>query len=145
MPAGCISLVLVSAALLGSNAADAERGGFRVIANSEHSGEIITREVLSQVFLRKARRWGDGLHITAVDQSAESEVRISFTAEVLQSSTREVINYWVAEINRGNHPPKVKASDEEVIAFVGATKGAIGYVSAGARLTGQVKALLVQD
>ena len=36
------------------------------------------------------------------------------------------------EIKKGVTPPPVKASDADVIAYVASTRGAIGYVSAGA-------------
>jgi hypothetical protein len=39
----------------------------------------------------------------------------------------------------------VKGSDEEVLVYVAKTKGAVGYVSAGATLPSDVKAVSVID
>ena len=52
--------------------------------------------------------------------------------------------YWNALIFSGRElPPLEKATDADVIAYVRATPGAIGYVSAGADIAG-VKLLAVE-
>ena len=47
------------------------------------------------------------------------------------------MSFWQQQIFAGKDvPPDTKASDADVIAFVSATPGAIGYVSAGAAVAG---------
>jgi hypothetical protein len=44
----------------------------------------------------------------------------------------------------GHFPPLARATDEDVIAFVSARPGAVGYVSADAVLPDSVRAVAVQ-
>jgi ABC-type phosphate transport system substrate-binding protein len=53
--------------------------------------------------------------------------------------------FWSDEIEKGVQPPPVKGSDEEVIAYVASTPGAIGYVSAGVALPEGVKAMALAE
>jgi hypothetical protein len=55
-----------------------------------------------------------------------------------------VESYWQQAIFSGRSvPPLEKASDAEVLAFVRANPGAVGYVSGGADLGASVKELTV--
>ena len=57
------------------------------------------------------------------------------TAEGLDKMSA-VANYWQRQIFSGRGtPPPIKESDAEVIAFVAANPGAIGYVSADAEVS----------
>ena len=55
----------------------------------------------------------------------------------------EVQVYWQRKIGSGLVPPPVKTSDEEIVAFVASTPGAIGYVSPGMSLPDSVRELAV--
>ena len=118
---------------------------FRVIVHHEVKGGKISRAVLSSIFLKQAPKWGDGSVIAPVDQSVRSDVRRSFCGEVLLQSVAEVQIYWQRRMFAGVTPPPVKTSDEEVVAFVAATPGAIGYVSATATLPETVKTIELAD
>jgi ABC-type phosphate transport system substrate-binding protein len=53
--------------------------------------------------------------------------------------------FWQKRVFAGRDtPPIEKASDDEVVAYVKATPGAIGYVAPGTALTG-VKVLELKD
>ena len=124
----------------------AQEAGFKVIINASRPATTIKRPQLSEVFLKKVTRWGDGVTIDPVDLSTKSPVRASFSKEGLGQSVDAVVNYWGKQIlGRGERPPLVKANDEEVIAFVSSLPGAIGYVSPGATLPDKVKVLKVTD
>jgi hypothetical protein len=59
-----------------------------------------------------------------------------------------VLQYWQRQLlspASGARLPTVKGSDEEVLVYVAKTKGAVGYVSAGATLPSDVKAVSVID
>ena len=117
---------------------------FTVIVNARVQGRSITKETLAQIFLGRIARWGDGRPITAVDLSATSAVRASFSQAVLGLTVVNVRGYWLREISAGRWPPKTRSSDDEVIAFVAASPGGIGYVSGAAALPSTVKAVVVQ-
>jgi len=118
---------------------------FRVIVNHEVKGAKISRSALSSIFLKQAPKWGDGSSITPVDQSVRSDVRRTFSGDVLMQGIAEVQFYWQRRMSTGVTPPPVKTSDEEVVAFVASTPGAIGYVSANVTLPETVKTIQLAD
>ena len=119
---------------------------FQVIVSPSVMGAQIRREELAAIFLGERTRWSDGTAIEAVDLSLRSEVRREFSDRVLKLSLLAVQNLWMRRIATGQHrPPPVKASDREVIAYVAAGAGRIGYVSASTALTSRVKPVKVVD
>jgi ABC-type phosphate transport system substrate-binding protein len=140
LPALAVLLTLTAQA---ARAADA----FVVVAHPSVVGASIRRADLAGVFLRKIPRWGDRSAAVPVDQSATSAVRRAFSESVLQMSVSTVLQYWQKQMFASTplRPPAVKASDAEVLAVVGSTPGAIGYVSSSAALPATVKAVAVID
>ena len=118
---------------------------FRVIVHPQVKGSQIPRSALTSIFLKQAPKWGDGTVVRPVDQSVQSLVRRSFSGDVLQQGIVEVQVYWQRKMSAGVVPPPVKTSDEDVVAFVASTPGAIGYVSAGAPLPDSVREVSVVD
>ena len=75
-----------------------------------------------------------------------SEVRKEFTNAVLGQSLMGVKNHWQQQIFAGRAaPPPVKETEAEVVAFVAATPGAIGYVSTSASLSSGVKVITTSE
>jgi ABC-type phosphate transport system substrate-binding protein len=141
-----ISLVVtVALAVLAGPAFTFADQGFQVVVNSNVAGGQIPREALSLIFLKKAPRWGDGSLVAPVDQSLRSVVRRRFTKHVLGEPIISVQSFWHKQMVSGVQPPPVKSSDEEVLAYVASTPGAIGYVSSGAPLPDGVRSLSVID
>jgi ABC-type phosphate transport system substrate-binding protein len=118
---------------------------YHVIVNREVKGGRISRVALSSIFLRQAPRWADGSPIVPVDQSVQSEVRRSFSGDILSQGVVEVQIYWQRRMARGMTPPPVKASDEEVVRFVASNPGAIGYVTAATPLPESVRLVELTD
>jgi ABC-type phosphate transport system substrate-binding protein len=118
---------------------------FRVIVHHEVKGAKISRGALSSIFLKQAPKWNDGSAIQPVDQSLRSDVRRSFSGDVLLQAVAEVQIYWQRRMSQGVMPPPVKTSDEEVLAFVASTPGSIGYVSAVTPLPEGVKTIELAD
>jgi len=118
--------------------------GYKVIVNSSNSQSSITSKDVSAFFLKKKTKWGSGEKVSAVDQSAKSSVRSSFSSAVLRKSTAQVRAYWQQSVFAGGAtPPQEMSSDQEVVNYVKQHKGAIGYVSSSANTAG-VKVLQVQ-
>jgi ABC-type phosphate transport system substrate-binding protein len=113
----------------------------RVIVHPQVKGSQIPRATLAAIFLKQAPRWTDGTPVVPVDQSVKSPVRGVFSNRVLNQPLMDVQIYWQRKMSAGLTPPPVKTSDEEVIAFVAATPGAIGYVSVAAGVPDSVKAI----
>ena len=118
---------------------------FRVIVHPQVKGSQIPRAALSSIFLKQAPKWGDGSPVQPIDQSVQSSVRKSFSADILQQGIVAVQVYWQRKMSNGVVPPPVKTSDEEVVAYVASTPGAIGYVSAATPLPDSVKPVEVTN
>ena len=128
----------------GSQGPADEQGAFKVIVNPSVAGEKIPRDVVAQIYLGKVARWADGRHIVVADLSSTSGVRAAFSSAVLRMPVEEVKNYWLRSASAARRPPTIRASDQEMIAFVAAESGAIGYVSGPAPLPPTVRAVTVE-
>ncbi len=135
-------IVLVAPA--GESPAAAE-SGFRVIVHPSVGGARIPRQVLSSIFLRESARWENRLSVAPVDQSLNSPVRAAFSNDVLETPIEGISALWHRKMRSGVIPPPVKASDQDVIAYVAKTKGAIGYVSFAAALPSTVRPVDIID
>jgi ABC-type phosphate transport system substrate-binding protein len=132
------------AALLASFASFAEEPGVRVIVNPANRETSLSREHLSKLFLGKQTTWPSGAQVDPVDQRA-SNAREKFVQWAHHRSAAALSLYWQQQVfsGRGSPPPE-KAGDAEVIEYVSQNPGAVGYVSAGAKLA-NVKVLAVTD
>lgn len=117
---------------------------YQVVVHSTNPTDILTREQLAKMFLKKLVKWDTGTPIVPIDQAAASPARAVFTRIVHGKPLSAIASYWQQQIFAGRDvPPAEKASDEAVIAFVKANSGAIGYVSSGAATDG-VKLLSIR-
>jgi ABC-type phosphate transport system substrate-binding protein len=146
MPGKLLIAMVAFALLLASPRAGADAaGGFKVIVHPAVKGDSITRGVLSQVYLGKVARWGNGVPITPIDLSAMSPVRGAFSEAMLGMPTTAVRRYWEQRLMAGGgRPPMVKTAVEDVIAAVAANDGAIGYVPEETPVPENVKVIAVQ-
>jgi len=144
-PLPLLAAAVLVLALVGT--ADAT-DSFVVVVNSSVAGTSVRRSDLAAVFLKKAVRWGDGSPANPVDQSGTSSTRKSFSEDVLHMPVMAVVQYWgrqMASLAGSTKPPTVKASDDEVLAYVGKTSGAVGYVASGTALPPGVKAVTISE
>ena len=138
-----IRAILLLVALVAAPAA-AQQGGYIVIVNDANSVSALTTEELSKIFFKKAQRWPNGNDVVPVDLPESAPVREAFSTAVHGKSVGAVRAYWQQQIFSGRAvPPAERPSDEQVVAFVRATPGAIGYVSAGAPLSAGVRRVQV--
>lgn len=118
---------------------------FLVVVNAKNPSTALDRDFVKDAFLKKATRWPDGSVIKPIDLSPSSPVRERFSNDVLKRSVTAVKSYWQQMIFSGRDvPPAEVSSDEDVIKFVVANPGAIGYVSGRARL-GDARAVTVRE
>ena len=72
-------------------------------------------------------------------------MRSSFSQQIHRKATPAVKAYWQQMIFSGREvPPPEKASPKDVVAFVSANRGGVGYVPAGTPLGEGVKTLDVK-
>jgi ABC-type phosphate transport system substrate-binding protein len=141
---GAISRALPILGLVALLQPGPEPADFKVISHPGVKGTKVPRELLTEIFLRKTLRWGDGTAIEPVDRSLTSALRVSFSKKILGRSPAEVQIYWSKAMRDGTRPPAVKGSDDEVITFVSGTPGAIGYVASDRELPATVKTIEIQ-
>jgi len=141
-----IKAILWLGALVGLVAvpAAAQQGGYVVIVHEANGISALRTDEVSKIFFKKAHRWPDGIDVVPVDLPESAPAREAFSAAVHGKSVGAVRAYWQQQIFSGRAvPPAEKASDEQVVAFVRATPGAIGYVSTGATISPGVRRIQV--
>lgn len=119
---------------------------FKVLAHKGVVGTRISRALLASIFMKETVNWGDGSRILPIHQSSESPVRQAFARRVLEQTLGEQQLFWRRRMAQTRVlPPPSKASDEEVLAFVAAKQGAIGYVGVDVEIPPDVRVLTVFD
>lgn len=112
----------------------------KVVVSPESPVKSLAKRDVARMFLKRTTSWPDGTAVVPVDQSSRSTVRVAFTREILKTEGFEkmsaIENYWQQQIFSGRgSPPAIMATDAEVVAFVAANPGAIGYVSGTAEVS----------
>jgi ABC-type phosphate transport system substrate-binding protein len=143
--AGAFALIaLVAGLTLPIGRANAADDGFVVVVNASNSVSQLRAQEVSNLFLKKSGSWKDGSKAMPVDLSAPAAVRESFCRTVHNRGSAAVKSYWQQMIFSGREvPPAEKTSVPDVLAFVRANRGGIGYVPAGTPLSSGVKAIEV--
>jgi ABC-type phosphate transport system substrate-binding protein len=119
---------------------------FVIIVNSNNTTQSMSKQRVSRCFMKQTVTWASGVPVLPVDQAASSAIREKFSKEIMGRDVSAVKSFWQRQIFSGRSvPPPEKATDGEVITFVTANAGAIGYVSVGTSLGSGVKALSVTD
>ncbi len=116
-----------------------------VIVNAENPVAGVTTSELSNLFLKKVSQWSGGLAALPVDLSESSPAREGFSRQVHHKGTSAVKAYWQQQIFSGrNVPPPEKSAVRDVVEFVRANRGAVGYVPSGTDVPAGVKVLDVK-
>jgi len=131
-----LMLVLALVLAVGLVPASAETG-YQVIANPSVDASSLPADEISAMFLKKTTKWPDGTRVVPVDQTMGSSAREGFSRGVHHKAASAIHAYWQKQIFGGTElPPLAKSTDAEVVAFVKATPGAIGYVASGTDASG---------
>jgi ABC-type phosphate transport system substrate-binding protein len=118
-------------------------GGIKVIANSSVGASSVSADELKSVFLQDKNSLADGSHAEPVLQKGGA-AHEDFLKQYLDKNDSALQTYYRSLVFTGKGSmPKTLGSDAEMVAYVAKTKGAIGYVSAGAATEG-VKTLEVK-
>ena len=129
---------LAIGATVGASAAD-----IKVIANSSVGAAAVSADELKGVFLGTKTSLSDGSHVEPVLLKAGA-VHEAFLKEYVGKTDDALNTYYRSLVFTGKGSmPKAFASDADVVSFVEKTKGAIGYVGAGAS-AGSAKTLEVK-
>jgi len=121
--------------LLGAGWVLAQEVSYQVIVNEKNPVSSLPREQVSDMFLKKIDTWEDGTAVLPVDLVSRSPVRERFSREIHKKSVRMIGR---------NVPPPWKMNDAEILDYVTANPGAIGYVSGDADV-GKVKVIKIEE
>src|ERR1700733_4077638 len=136
--------LLLLAVALWLGCACALAGEVKLIANPSVKADTISAGELKKVFLEERITLGDGTHVEPVLEK-DGPVHEAFLRECLGGTDEDLQNYYRALVFSGRGSmPKELGSDEEVVAYVEKTRGAIGYVSVRTN-TDRVKILIIGD
>ncbi len=114
----------------------------RIIANPSIKADAVSSSELKAIFLQEHNSLRDGAHVEPVLER-KGPTHEAFLKEYLRQSDDSLQDYYRSLVFTGKAAmPKILASDEEVVAYVAKTRGAIGYVGANASVDG-VKVLEV--
>jgi ABC-type phosphate transport system substrate-binding protein len=116
-------------------AAAAFSADFKVIANPGVSASSVSADELKDVFLLTKSSLG-GAHAEPV-LAKGGAAHEAFVKEYLGKTDTALQTYYRSMVFTGKASmPKTLGADAEVVAYVAKTKGAIGYVGAGAATEG---------
>jgi ABC-type phosphate transport system substrate-binding protein len=117
--------------------ASATEAGYQVIVHPDNPHNSVDRQFLQDAFLKRVTTWPADGTMRPVDLAPNSATRRKFTQDVLKRSVDDVRGYWQQRIFSGRElPPPELDTDDEVITYVLKHAGAVGYVSAEAKLNG---------
>lgn len=126
-------LLLFFGGWLGASALAAE---IRVIANPSVKASEVSPEDLKAVFLETRTTLPDGSHVEPVLLKSGS-VHEAFARRYIGKSATGLEMYYRSLVFTGRAlMPKTVTSEQQVVEYVARTKGAVGYVSATAGVTG---------
>ncbi|MEN8164508.1 MAG: TonB family protein [Acidobacteriota bacterium] len=132
-----ILLIAFSLVVSWTSVAGAQQVPFFVIVHPDNNVEMLSRQAISDIFLKKTTQWGDDLVAEPVDLDSESGIRRFFSLEIHDLSTADVKKFWQEKIDSGYQgPPLEVATEDDAIAFVRQHPGAIAYVSTSASFEG---------
>ena len=110
---------------------------FKVIVNSSNPITSMTSRDVSKMFLKKRSKWDNGAKVHPVDLPLDSPARETFSAAVHGKTAAKINSYWQAQVFSGRAgAPPVKNTQAEIVAFVMADPGAVGYVSSTTNVSG---------
>ena len=132
-------LLIILLALLTVAACRAE---IVVVVNPKSGVEKLSRDEVVNIFLGRFRQLPSGLAALPVDLPASQPEKSGFYRQLVNKDLAEINAYWARLMFSGRTtPPKQAGSVEDMIAFVGATPGAIGYLDRG-RVDARVRVVL---
>ena len=115
----------------------------KIIANPAVQVSSITGDELKRVFLGTKTSLADGSKVEPV-LAKGGAAHEAFLKEYLGKTDAALTTWYRSQVFTGKASmPKILANDAEIAAYVARTKGAIGYVGAGAA-TGDLKRIEVK-
>ena len=121
--------VILTAMILLACAVTAAQAQVAVIVNKSVGVSALTTSELQDIYTLSTKEWKSGGKITVFDLKVDA-VKDKFYAHLGKSSA-DLRKAWMrVQLSGEGKAPEVLGSDDEVVERVGATAGAIGFVTA---------------
>ncbi|MEO8845476.1 MAG: phosphate ABC transporter substrate-binding protein [Kofleriaceae bacterium] len=127
-----LRVIAIAILMVSVSRADTVGGeAFKVIVNPDNPITTVDRGTLRDLYLKKTIDWSDGTSSVPVDLSTRFPSRDQFTQQVLGKTAAQLKTYWNQQIFSGKGVPPAEAdSTADMIAYVLANRGAVGYLPA---------------
>ncbi|CBL46518.1 Hypothetical protein HDN1F_29350 [gamma proteobacterium HdN1] len=126
----------------GSMLAPHANADLAVIVHADSPVTALSANEVKEIFLARSLRTSGGVRVVPVDQLEGGMAYAVFYEQVVKKSPAQLNSYWSRLIFTGKgRPPVALADDAEVLEFVSANPGMLGYINAEA-VTPQVKVVL---
>ena len=139
------TLLAVAGFLVAAPTLHAQRGStgsYQIVVSASNPLSTLDARDVSRMFRKDITRWPDGSPVTPVDQKPDSPTRLAFSASVHGRSPALIAEFWRQQIFSGRSvPPAEKSTDAEVLDFIRANPGSIGYVSGQTAIGPDVKVI----
>ena len=111
-------------------------GGIKVITGAGTPVDTIDDGNIKKIFLGKTKTWPDGNPVEFVILKSGT-AHSDFLKAYVKKSASQFKTYWKKQVFTGKgKSPKSFESETDLAAYVAGKSGTIGYVSAGAQITG---------
>ena len=115
-----------------------------VVANKGTEVKQLPKQEMKEILLGIRSNWADGTLVRLVVQG-EGAVHEHVLKDFMRMTPYQYDRYWKRLVFSGNGVmPETLRNDQEVLAYVSRTPGAIGYVSSSTSLS-QVKVVPILD
>ena len=107
-----------------------------VISNSSVTETSLNKGTIKKIFLGKKTQWSSGDKIIPVTLAKDHESHSVFIKNFVGKSPGQFNAFWTQAIFTGKGtPPRFFSSEGALASYVASTKGAIGYVSSGSKIS----------
>ena len=105
--------------------------GELALVKGDHSVDSVSKKELKKILLGKSKKWDNGDKVIIVTLES-GDVHDAFLKSYAKKTSKQFTNYWRKMVFSGKGKmPKSFASEAELISFVAANSGAIGYIGSG--------------
>ena len=100
-----------------------------IIANSASTDRVLTKSDMKRIYLGRKQKWKDGSPIHPA-MLKDSPVHEEFLNDYIEKTSASFMLFWKREIVAGTGlPPKSFNTEADLVDYVSATEGAVGYIS----------------
>ena len=121
-----LSPLMVLLLMAGSGAAHAE---LVVVVNPKSGVDKLSRDEVTNIFLGRFRQLPGGMAAQPIDLPTAQGEKASFYRLLVNKELAEINAYWARLVFSGRtSPPRLGGGNEDVLRYVAATPGGIGYL-----------------